>query len=275
MRAVLGMDAAWTAGHPSGVALLDEDPSGWRCVALAPSYHQFVAMARGREVDWSAPIAGSPPDPAVLLVAAEMLLGHGSLAVIAADIPLATVPIEGRRAADQYISMAFGARGCGAHSPGTDRPGKVGTTIRDGFLGAGFPLTVASTPVGEARRLLEVYPHPALLSLTGAGYRLTYKVARSLSYWPGTALSVRIGGLLGTLRSILLDLKSEVRGIELGLPEGPAVQNLGALKRYEDAIDALVCAWVGVRYLMRMAQPHGDDTAAIWVPSSAPLPGAD
>lgn len=38
------------------------------------------------------------------------------------------------------------------------------------------------------------------------------------------------------------------------------------LKRYEDSLDALVCAWAGAKYLEGAAMPYGDATAAIWVP---------
>jgi predicted RNase H-like nuclease len=38
------------------------------------------------------------------------------------------------------------------------------------------------------------------------------------------------------------------------------------LKRYEDSLDALVCSWVGAKYLLGEAEPYGDGTAAIWVP---------
>jgi len=46
-RAVLGIDAAWTATEPSGVALAVEDASGWRLVAVDGSYDHFQARARG------------------------------------------------------------------------------------------------------------------------------------------------------------------------------------------------------------------------------------
>jgi predicted RNase H-like nuclease len=38
------------------------------------------------------------------------------------------------------------------------------------------------------------------------------------------------------------------------------------LKRYEDAIDALICCWVGTLYAEGNARPMGDDTTAIWCP---------
>jgi hypothetical protein len=38
------------------------------------------------------------------------------------------------------------------------------------------------------------------------------------------------------------------------------------LKRYEDTLDALVCAWLGFRFLAGKTLPLGDETAAIWCP---------
>jgi hypothetical protein len=38
MRAVLGIDAAWTITQPSGVALAVERSNGWRMIAAAASY---------------------------------------------------------------------------------------------------------------------------------------------------------------------------------------------------------------------------------------------
>ena len=57
-----------------------------------------------------------------------------------------------------------------------------------------------------------------------------------------------------------------VDGVMLELPETGVVKSLAALKRYEDSLDALVCAWVGVEYLAGRAVPLGDDDAAIWCP---------
>ncbi len=34
------------------------------------------------------------------------------------------------------------------------------------------------------------------------------------------------------------------------------------MKRYEDALDAIVCAWVGIEFLRECAYPLGDETAA-------------
>ena len=48
---VLGIDAAWTAHNPSGVALVQRATEGWECLALAPSYDAFLAIAIGEPID--------------------------------------------------------------------------------------------------------------------------------------------------------------------------------------------------------------------------------
>lgn len=40
--AVLGIDAAWTTSHSSGIAVVSRGESGWRLVRVAGSYAFFV-----------------------------------------------------------------------------------------------------------------------------------------------------------------------------------------------------------------------------------------
>jgi hypothetical protein len=54
-------------------------------------------------------------------------------------------------------------------------------------------------------------------------------------------------------------------GISTRLPD-PATLRPGSMKGYEDAIDALICCWVGAEFLMGRAKPYGDTDAAIWIP---------
>jgi predicted RNase H-like nuclease len=56
-------------------------------------------------------------------------------------------------------------------------------------------------------------------------------------------------------------LARDIDGVELRVPaRGPLAQ----LKRYEDALDAVVCAWVGIQYLEGKARAYGDATSAVW-----------
>ena len=85
MSAILGIDAAWTAGRPSGVALLQQRGARWRCAALAPSYAQFEGLAAGNAVDWQTRPPGSAPDLAALLAASRQLLEGEPVQVITVD----------------------------------------------------------------------------------------------------------------------------------------------------------------------------------------------
>lgn len=266
MAGVLGIDAAWTEREPSGVALIEGSAGEWRCVTVAPSYASFLAQAEGVPVDWTQSSKGSVPDTGGLVAAAEKLLGDHELVAVTVDMPLSTEPITGRRAADSAISKEYGGRGAAVHSPSAQRPGPISDQITRDFATAGFPLATCSTPAGTPHRLVEVYPHPALMTLTEESYRLPYKVSRSRRYWPGSTPAERRANLLGQFRRILSALRSEVRDIRLELPDATDAVSTAGLKRYEDSLDALVCAWVGAEYLAGAASPYGDETAAIWSP---------
>jgi hypothetical protein len=54
--------------------------------------------------------------------------------------------------------------------------------------------------------------------------------------------------------------------VSVELPDPTSTLPVLGLKCYEDSLDALVCAWVGVKYLAGDAVPYGNDIAAIWVP---------
>ncbi len=263
MRAVIGIDAAWTARQPSGVALCVERRHRWDCCTLAPSYSDFAGCADGKPVEWSrASVAGGKPDPARILHAARRLVPDASIEAVAVDIPLARSPIVGRRDCDQAISREYGARHCSTHSPSRERPGVISTAIGDGFAASGFRLATSATAVRPA--ILEVYPHTALLALVGARERVKYKVSKSRRYWPGDPPVTRRERLVTQWDAILDHLRRHM-SLDLDLPR--SFSTFAAMKRYEDAIDAAVCAWVAIEFLEGRAQPFGNADAAIWCPA--------
>lgn len=264
---VLGIDAAWTYGEPSGVALVEEtNASKWKCLGVAPSYDAFTSLANGRLIEWhSTYFNGSTPDGDQVLQASVLLSGSEP-DVITVDMPVSKVEITDRRPADNAISVAFGRYQAGTHSPSSQRPGVIGSQLSNSLAVRGFPLATTSTTTGSPSRLVEVYPHPSLIRLMDADRRLPYKQGNSTKYWPGTDVRTRIGKLLDIYRAILEGLARSISDINLRLPAPDDVPSLAHLKRYEDAIDALVCAWTGIEYLGGRAEPFGDINAAIWVP---------
>jgi predicted RNase H-like nuclease len=266
MPTILGIDAAWTVRQPSGVALVAYRDEEWRCLAVAPSYETFLGLARGVPVDWEQPrFSGSAPDAESLLQAARDL-ADATVDVVTVDMPVATTPITDRRLADDAISRAFGGRGCSVHTPSISRPGTLGEALTAGFLAAGYPVATALTPPGLRPNLVEVYPHPALLTLLNRPYRVPYKVSRARRYWPERTPAQRVAEILEVFQAIDDALTEKLGSTGLCLPPETQIRSLAQLKRYEDALDALVCAWVGTCYVEGSVEAFGDETAAIFCP---------
>lgn len=260
-RAVLGIDAAWTLTQPSGVAAAAEFHDGWHLIAASTSYQRFHALANGRSAE-ERPL-GSPVDAPALLASASMLCGR-PIDIVAVDMPLARTPIVGRRESDNAVSRVYGARKCGTHSPSALRPGPISDGLRAVFGQAGYALlTTAVEPVG----LIEVYPHPALVELAGATERLPYKVSKVRRYWPLETAPERRRRLIQQWSEIVALLEGEIAGVKAALPVLDVNAAGYQLKAYEDALDAVICAWVAVCVLEGRAIPYGDENSAIWIPN--------
>lgn len=246
---VLGIDAAWTERQPSGVAVAVHENAGWRLAGVFGSYADFTgqtaAAAPGHLIAASARIAGRPPD------------------IVAVDMPLSRRPITTRREGDNAVSRAFGRRKCSTHSPGPHRPGSIGRDLQNHLSISGYPLaTLTVSPPCT----IEVYPHPALLALTGAAERLPYKVGKRRSYWPAATGLDRLERLFTVWRSICLALDAQIGGVAAALPLPAPESSNAVLKSFEDKLDAIVCAWVGIETINGRTKPYGDADAAIWIP---------
>jgi predicted RNase H-like nuclease len=268
MRAVLGIDAAWTLTQPSGVALAVERSRSWHLIAATASYQRFYALT-----DCSVPAeqrpSGSLPDVPRLLASASTLCDT-RVNLVAIDIPLARSPILGRRVSDNAVSRAYGGRKAATHTPNALRPGPLSEHLRQTFDRAGYPLlTSKMAPMG----LIEVYPHPALVELAGASIRLLYKASKVRSYWPNATRIERCVLLYRQWSEIVTLLEKRISGVMAELPR-PEIGVSGIeIKAYEDSLDAVICAWVAICALEGRATPFGDQDSAIWIPSpSASLP---
>jgi predicted RNase H-like nuclease len=261
MRSVLGIDAAWTPNRPSGVALATECADGWRLLAAEASYQRFQDRADGHL--FAGPALDSPPNPRAVLIAASSLLNGNSVDLVAVDIPLARQPIVGRRASDDAVSRAYGARKCGTHTPNASRPGCISVEFREGFEKAGYPLRIRTI---EPPGLIEVYPHPALVELSGASERLQYKASRVRSYWPSDTPAERRSRLYCQWSKIVSLLENEIAGVAERMPVPEPSATSIEIKAYEDTLDAIVCAWVAICALERRAEPFGGEDSAIWIP---------
>jgi predicted RNase H-like nuclease len=258
VTSVLGIDAAWTAGKPSGVALVRRARGRrWRCLALAPSYASFI----GAQVDWTQRPVVTPLDCAALVAAATRIAGEPPN-VIAIDMPLAVATFSARRAADNAIASAYATRGLGAHSPSAERPGPIADAMRVGFGAFGYRVATTTTAPRTPNVLIEVYPHAAAIALLGASYRVPYKLGRIRQYWSDAAPATRMRRLLRQWRQLRDGLAARIDDIPDALV--PRSGTPAALKRHEDALDAMLCALCGIEFLDGALRAYGDATAAVW-----------
>lgn len=261
MPAILGIDAAWTEHGSSGVALIF-GAVGRMTVISAASYGEFNEIAAKQSRRFLNQTAKSF-DARELLDSAMLLCG-GRIDVVAIDMPMSRTEFSSRRNADNYISKVYGRYKASTHSPNSERPGNFGASITREFATCGFPLITRKTDV-RSPALIEVYPHVALIELMKCNERRKYKVDKSLTYWKGKSATDRMSMLLAEWHEIAGALRKNLGEFELDFPSG--FSSLTSMKPFEDRLDAVISAWVGLRYFEGHAEPFGDDHAAIWVPN--------
>lgn len=260
---VLGIDAAWTVRQPTGVCLLAKQREAWECIALTPDLNAFLQGPTSQALDWTQRPEGGENSVPEIMQAIKRWCPQGQLQVVALDIPLARSPVRARRKADNQVTQRYGRFGCGTHSPLPERPGPMSDRLREAWSNAGFPLaTLDGSPPYPA--ILEVYPHPAVMMLLEANYRVPYKASRAGKYWPELSRQERIDAICGELRRINQALSRHISSLPQIVPA--KITTLSAIKRYEDALDAAVCAWIGVCYAEKQIEGFGDEDAAIWIP---------
>ncbi|HVA26549.1 MAG TPA: DUF429 domain-containing protein, partial [Candidatus Baltobacteraceae bacterium] len=223
-----------------------------RIIAANSSYADF------------APLGGAKLAQSLLSAATER--GGAPVDIVAIDMPISRTMITGRREADNAVSRAFGRYGAGTHSPSEARPGVFGRDLVLEFVQVGFSIATKPSPAQTSPALIEVFPLAALVRLMHSARRPPYKVAKARKYWPGVTPNESIDLLLDQWQAIAEELTREVQILMIEFPKRENVSTRASLKRYEDMLDAVICAWAGACYLEGRAESFGDENAAIWVP---------
>lgn len=240
------------------MALIVEGQRGWEVRSAASSISDFCSFVHdGPALDKGTTAEG---------VEAVLRLSMGAcpaLALIAVDMPLSLVEIAGRRSADTQISKEYGGRKCSTHSPSPVRPGPLSGEIVTKCAELGFPLRTESC---LSPGLIEVYPHPALVELLSAESRLKYKVGKVAKFFPDKTTAERKDKIEEVWIKIAEKADEDIKGFSDTLVR--TIRETGISKRSEDLLDALICAWIGLKCLRGEAKPFGNQEAAIWVPFS-------
>ncbi len=195
-----------------------------------------------------------------------------SVATVAVDAPLVVTNAAGMRDAERAVTRAFGRFHAGCHASNRsmvymDPPRAWSLADRQGW---------ATDPdhVGRpgAAGCIEVYPHPATVSLFGLGRVLKYKKG---------PVDVRRAALLELLRHLeslaTLRLSAAPRWAQVRDVVDGAVRPVH-LDAVEDEVDAVLCAYLAWRWQTGRASLHvftGNDGGFIVTPpapSAAPSP---
>lgn len=171
--------------------------------------------------------------------------------LVAVDAPLVVPNETGRRPCETLITRWFGGRHAGAHSSNRTLPAFVdgGRAMR---LAKSLDLSVDPLfePRAPVRRMIEVYPHPALVVLFALARSIKYKAKRGRDLEARRYAFDQLFDLLESLREA--DPPLEVAG---GNDRWSALRAVVAetgrqvdLDRAEDEIDAYVCAYTALHY---------------------------
>lgn len=225
----IGLDLAWSSKNGTGASAIEGDERAGRLVASG--------LLRGDE-------------EVVDFVRAHAGVGSDAPVIVAVDAPLRVPNDDGRRPAEAEIGRMFARYHAGAHPANRRRLAPLGVVRGEALVERltelGFvdrPEVAALTPV---RQVVEVYPHPAMVSIFGLDRILKYKARRTIPVDARLAAFGRYHELLGSLATADPGLHGadDLLGRELtGLRRTE-------LKDHEDRLDGLMCAYIA-HYLWR------------------------
>jgi predicted RNase H-like nuclease len=219
--AFIGVDLAWRSSqNPSGAAVLLGDCTGSELAVVAPPLRTIDQVRHFVDQHMRA------------------------ITVVAIDAPLIIRNFSGQRPCETLVGKRYGKRDASCHTsnlrlyPDAPSVALADALVRDGFVHIG------GSAATDARVMIEVYPHAALVAL--------FDLKKIIKYKKGTSAQKCIG---------LAVLQQHVRMLSHREPSLRPSQQLEDLlsvdvlslrgkarKSYEDSLDAVVCAYIGFHH---------------------------
>ncbi|MEB3979751.1 DUF429 domain-containing protein [Mycobacterium sp. 663a-19] len=239
----VGVDLAWAGRNPTGVAVVD-------------SGGDLMSVGAVRD------------DDEILAALRPYVRGD---CVVAFDAPLVVTNPTGQRPAETALNRDFRRFQAGAHPCNTGKP-EFADGPRGGRLAAALGLDLDPRS-SAARRAIEVYPHAATVAL--------FRLERTLKYKAKPGRSVdRLKSELLLLMDGVEKLARAAVPLRVAAHDGwaalrravAAAQRKSELRRAEDPIDAVVCAYVALYAERRPADVtlYGDFATGYIVTPSLP-----
>lgn len=180
------------------------------------------------------------------------------------DAPLIINNATGQRACERELSKEYGSRYASCHASNTTLyPDAASTILADHLSKEDF--IHLGTPEKEHWQI-ECYPHPALIEIFNLPERLPYKKGTVAKKKQG---QVNLANHLKSLRNsktlkLTIDSTSQIYLSEDHIHSCAGI----SLKQNEDALDSIVCAYIGALYaIMAPHKTFGNiDSGYIYVP---------
>jgi len=218
----IGIDLAWSRANPTGAATVRGGTGGGELVGAA------LLGGDDEIVSYVAAAAGAGP------------------ALVAIDAPLAVPNAAGRRAGEAELAAVFARHQAGAHPANRGLPvfqaGVRGEDLVRELERRDFVHRASVQPGVPVRQVLEVYPHAAMVALFELDRTLKYKAK------PKRALAARLEAWAAYQRLLdsLREFDPPLRGQAMLTGQDVAALRGRRLKDYEDRVDALMCAYIGL-----------------------------
>jgi predicted RNase H-like nuclease/ppGpp synthetase/RelA/SpoT-type nucleotidyltranferase len=240
----VGVDLAWGERKPTGVAVVDD---GGRLV--------YVGVAQ---------------DDASIRAAIGPYVQDDCL--VAFDAPLVVTNPTGQRPSEAALNRDFAKFEAGAHPTNTGKPEFAGTP-RAARLAAELDLDIDPNSTSP-RRAIEVYPHPATVALFRLGRTLKYKAKPGRSVAQLRSELLRLLDLIETLAQANPSMRVTDNDGWIALRHSvETAERKSELRRAEDPVDAVVCAYVALFATRRPGDVtvYGDaETGATITPTLPP-----
>jgi predicted RNase H-like nuclease len=216
----IGIDLAWGVDrNHTGMAVLRGDQRGARLASVGEGVVSLASIV-------------------------EFVREHSTAStVVAVDAPLVVTNATGFRECEREIGRRFGRFHASCLSNNLTRtPQPAGVRLVEALAPLGFQhdFDIATAQQRPGRWLFEVYPHPAMVVL--------FDLEQIIKYKKGSVAQRRLGlwelqRRLGTLSEGSCGLIANADPEEL-LARDVARLRGSALKRYENTLDALFCAYL-------------------------------
>lgn len=244
---IIGIDLAWRAErNPSAIA---------------------VARLDGRSIEITEVHKGVVGLSNIIAIIDQVSDLGGKVVGVAVDASLIINNVSGQRECEKLITRRYGGRKAGCHASNlTLYPDPDSVRLANALSERGHQHLSAGS-----QWMIECYPHPALIEIFELPERLLYK--------KGTVDQKRAGqvNLAQLLRELALSTKMTLSldpSVHYLLDENTILNNKGrALKEHEDALDSIVCAYIGALYSLEPTEKVFGDSqnGYIYVPQGPSL----